>query len=804
MDSFEAQSIECQQSIGRVWLVGGQITLGTCFLIAPDYVLTCFHVVHDHKGGKRDGLEVQFEGQLAVRVAARVAVEGNAGADLSLLQLRQSTSLPPIPLTDCRAWGARFITFGYPTEHGGGGKREEGLIHGPTSTTGGHRRIELKTSPNRISTGFSGAPVFVDVDGAVCAIGCISETGSQLYPDAPSCTPLREFAGELREIARGSRFVEKAGPPDALLPLDESMVASEAGRWRLSAALAQGTHGEVGDDDVVRAIHAAVGRAVERARDTDDRDVGELQIILDALRAKYQALKINPRTMADRIDKGWPSNGQRVQVPRVELEMIAQQATSIAADLQRIPPRLLQLARNHGVMIHGRVLDGWCYKVAARVAQTAPLDMRPDRGLWNYDVENLGRLFASAAELLSLDIGRLSQGYERFGFSKVTLPIRGILVAIAHETWASESQAAQSSILVYALDDASVDTVEPVARLVARRTTIKLPLLCRFGSEAEVVYAESDPFVYRWDLRAPTPIAEMNVGGGGTIVSVRSSPPMVRCAVRNVVWHLDPDLTASRDGRSYEMYPLIDVYSVLPSASAEFEAVYVAADRKTICRERDGSVTMLEVGEAIDRQYPELLSELIEELSLEGLSADQWIALSLDQYLGSPIVLAIASLWPMGYAVNFLEMQALRPIRRPVVICDDRVVLHAGVTRYGSRTFLVVTFINGQTGEGNHKVAIWDVTDPLQPTETRELGKWHDEEGDPHGLAIVRRPSGGFDVYYVLRSVSEFLDVPPRLYRFRWPEARVERCAVLPKGTPTGFSLLVCQKGASGDTRYRA
>ncbi|HWZ89216.1 MAG TPA: hypothetical protein VNW92_10210, partial [Polyangiaceae bacterium] len=114
------------------------------------------------------------------------------------------------------------------------------------------------------------------------------------------------------------------------------------------------------------------------------------------------------------------------------------------------------------------------------------------------------------------------------------------------------------------------------------------------------------------------------------------------------------------------------------------------------------------------------------------------------------------------------------------VIISHGVPLDAATVRFGKRSLLVVSFINGQDESGpNAKIVVWDITDPF--SVPRELGRYHREEGDAIG-AFIKKRKNGFDVFYVLTPMSDLGNAPPRLFRLRLPEELTELYATLPVG----------------------
>jgi hypothetical protein len=185
--------IESRKAIGRVFQQGGTGSLslhGTCFLVAPRLALTCHHVVHSKEGAALEGLMVRFEGR-PVPIPARVHMDAGSGVDLTVLLLNEDVPHPPFRLAEDARSGSEFYSYGFPFEHDEAGLDIAGLLRAPSSTRDGDVRLQLRVEPHLIRPGLSGAPVYVlSSDGAGYAVGCITGTGSQAYPDTASCTPV--------------------------------------------------------------------------------------------------------------------------------------------------------------------------------------------------------------------------------------------------------------------------------------------------------------------------------------------------------------------------------------------------------------------------------------------------------------------------------------------------------------------------------------------------------------------------------------------------------------------------------------
>jgi hypothetical protein len=207
-------------------------------------------------------LGVRFEGDLGTLITASVELSLAPGVDLCLLKLDASVNLPVFPLTSVVDLGAAFATYGYPTVHGGIGKHEGGTVRGGSSTPDGFKRYELTTKINAIQKGFSGAPLFVHQRGVAGAVvGCISETGSEAYLDAPSGAPLEPLLAHIKKIPT-SAFDVVEGEPKRLIRRF-NLFMGESGFDTLSLRRAAVSCVAVEDlDGAVRALRTAVGDCV--------------------------------------------------------------------------------------------------------------------------------------------------------------------------------------------------------------------------------------------------------------------------------------------------------------------------------------------------------------------------------------------------------------------------------------------------------------------------------------------------------------------------------------------------------------
>ncbi|SCF76230.1 Trypsin-like peptidase domain-containing protein [Streptomyces sp. MnatMP-M27] len=170
-----------ESGAARVWGSGG--VAGAGFLIAPDLVCTCAHVVADALGLPRDltrapegTVRVEFpllreeDGTIPEVLAEVVSwqpVKRDDSGDVALLRLDRTVSnARPVPLVDGSAvWGHTFRVYGFP----------EGATHGVWASgtlraAQGAGWLQMDAEPDsgsRIGAGFSGSAVWDDAQGGV-------------------------------------------------------------------------------------------------------------------------------------------------------------------------------------------------------------------------------------------------------------------------------------------------------------------------------------------------------------------------------------------------------------------------------------------------------------------------------------------------------------------------------------------------------------------------------------------------------------------------------------------------------------
>jgi tetratricopeptide (TPR) repeat protein len=203
-----------KSAIGRLSGVGrpdARGFLGTCFLVAPRFVVTCHHVVKDCLASGEE-MEVIFEGSLCRVVRVKALAAADSQADIALLEIAEETGLEPIPTSLDQSLGQSFFTYGYPREHGGAGVNLSGGIIGQSSTDLSARRLELDVDSRSIREGFSGAPVVViESESVGYAVGCVSETTSESYPTRAGCTPFGPFVHDRPDLLEALGSPEDSG-----------------------------------------------------------------------------------------------------------------------------------------------------------------------------------------------------------------------------------------------------------------------------------------------------------------------------------------------------------------------------------------------------------------------------------------------------------------------------------------------------------------------------------------------------------------------------------------------------------------
>lgn len=200
--------------------------VGAGLLIASRTILTCAHVVNAALGRDIDDADppvadavvsldfpaLQEPGEdeprrlqasveaLAWRAPVPDGVPFKPGADLALLHLADGTTLPtaagPATLIPHEQFGAETVAFGFPASHPNG-RSASGRLR--ATIAGGLIEVRAeRDDDDTIVAGFSGTPLWVEIDGAWRAIGqVVRMTGSLRANVQPARTIARSLAGAI-------------------------------------------------------------------------------------------------------------------------------------------------------------------------------------------------------------------------------------------------------------------------------------------------------------------------------------------------------------------------------------------------------------------------------------------------------------------------------------------------------------------------------------------------------------------------------------------------------------------------------
>nr|WP_225615467.1 trypsin-like peptidase domain-containing protein [Streptomyces caniscabiei] len=189
-DVLEPSHVRIRSSAGEV--------VGAGFLIAPDVVCTCAHVVVRALGGPNDadrtGKPVNLDFPLVdgrPRVRAIVESWQRGGADVAVLRLDAPVEgARPAPLVDgTGVWGHTFRAFGYP-EHVDHGVWAWGTLRARQGS--GLLQMEAHQPGPRILEGFSGGPVWDDAQGGVVGMTVTAHKGASTAYLLPSAALVDE------------------------------------------------------------------------------------------------------------------------------------------------------------------------------------------------------------------------------------------------------------------------------------------------------------------------------------------------------------------------------------------------------------------------------------------------------------------------------------------------------------------------------------------------------------------------------------------------------------------------------------
>ncbi|MFJ9715249.1 trypsin-like peptidase domain-containing protein [Streptomyces sp. NPDC101213] len=207
--------------------------IGAGFLVAPDLVLTCAHVVSDALGRPRhetvptgevvevdlplaDPLETGGPGAWPAEVERWVPARAGHGGDVAVLRLREAIpSARPLPMADAASvWehGARAVGFT-------GGEPQETWLRGKLTGATSEGWLQLSRADGQsayVRRGFSGSPVWDNELGAV--VGLV--VAAQPQQDAQQAYVLRTRA-VLREVPSLAGVVSPPTPFRGLAPFQE-------------------------------------------------------------------------------------------------------------------------------------------------------------------------------------------------------------------------------------------------------------------------------------------------------------------------------------------------------------------------------------------------------------------------------------------------------------------------------------------------------------------------------------------------------------------------------------------------------
>jgi hypothetical protein len=187
--SQESEFANFKSAIARIYSKNG-IVVGAGFLVAPDCVLTCAHVITSALGLPQNtmdapDLEVELDFPLSQPIATgqgkvilwQPVIPGQIGEDMAVLQLTSALPIALLPVklaADSGEWDARIRMFGFPKDFDDGiwvtGKLRDrnaaGLVQMDAIAGAGGRPVEK---------GFSGAPIWDESLQAVVGMAIAAE-----------------------------------------------------------------------------------------------------------------------------------------------------------------------------------------------------------------------------------------------------------------------------------------------------------------------------------------------------------------------------------------------------------------------------------------------------------------------------------------------------------------------------------------------------------------------------------------------------------------------------------------------------
>ncbi len=795
-----------KDAVGRVLILTSNdrpILLGTCFLVAPKYALTCHHVIYS-EGVKREPVTVVFEGLLDRILQAKEYIPGGEGLDLTLLELSERINIPVLPLSLNDHWGSEFRTFGYPFDHGGGGLDENGLILGPTSTSRFNRRLELSTGPGRIVKGFSGAPVFAkSLDGFGYVVGCISETGSLKFPDKPTCAPLAPFFNQQPRLNQLiPNVIAYVSTNEEIRPQNLKHDSDVGAAWKLTSQLVNGgrvpahlARGTELIDDTAEEVFRTILETARNAKTTDERQLHELSFIVTGLRAKYQRLQFDPAAAIEKAKslKKTAWKDRAISPNDVIYRRLLDEAELVGDDFQRIPNQLLSLAKSHGAEIHSNVLNGLCYDLTGRLRDFFKVGTMGSE----YDYENLARLFRSAVGLIEFDVTLLSTGYLPTGVVYQSEMFSAIvLISVAH-------LGKEPSVLVYA--ETTKGEIQQLARLVARKKDLRKPFLRKVQTGVRI-YACGDQYLYRWTLRSPTPDQEFSAGlphkdyvRRYSVIEQTSNDEIVIDSFHQIYsienWKMTRQWPVPETGKGYFVWKDGDTqhhYSIhldnsLPRAISSKNLETGEITRVTVEDVFDGYYSDVLIWECdgaekeeYTKRFPELTVDTGIRVSSSGLQ-DAYFG----QLRGSSCLMVLLDLYPTGGAgAMFLDPRSLQPLRTPLL--TNEVICNCAVVQYAGSTLFIASLL--KSFDTYHKIGVWDISRLAARTQPPLIGFWHESDYDATFLEIVEFEDH-WEAYYIVQAVNGNLDPVGQIWKFSWPEQKHTQVLALPPGAVYGLSV---------------
>lgn len=810
-----------KNSIGRVFGIAKnsqKTLLGTCFLIAPRFVLTCHHVVHNKENAPRESIEIVFEGSLQNSIEATIYETGGAGIDITVLKLSKEVPHKPFPVFLGNLYGEDFDTFGYPFGHGGGGVTESGKILGPTSTSAGYRRLELRSEKDRIKEGFSGAPVFIaNSDNIGCVIGCISETGSHTHSDVPSCTPiysLIERNPDLNNIFSSILNYPGNKQPNKNLIFD----GSESSTWKLTNHILNpnqispellGNNYDV--DKIALEVFDALNKIKKKAKDSDEQLVKELRAIITGLRVKYQGLRLDLRSaskLANEYRKIYrfgkePSDDFLYAKPDDRILQLLNEAELVANDFKRIRLDLLNLVKAYGAQIHLNLLNNVCY------ARVSYLRSHMDHNIFlqdGYAWENVARLFDSAIEFIEFDLTKLSRGYLNTGYiKKFDFSSSKTLITLTHE---SAGENGEPSLLIYLEDGKGL--IEQTARLVARKSKFTDPILVKSSREVKV-HAISKQYLYQWQLNSPTPVFEFDAGMAFQNNILNYFCFQDKNDKDELMIHSPPRIYHLMGGKLInEWFKKLDSNNIVVWKNEETQQLQLtylknSLPRLIITNTLDSNNEIeIELNNVLDKLYSDILfwdcdknekkslfrgfEDLITEKGVK-LESSSFQEISLGELKGSRCFTILLDLYPIGQAIIFLDPYSLQPLRTPIIskqfICNYKIV------NFNQSTILIATLLNNP--QTKHNLAAWDITKVSSRELPPALGVWHESLEDATYIEVVQYKDN-WEAYYIVEPFNLLENNQWSLWKFNWLDKTSQHLLTFPPGRISGLSVLAMKK----------